>query len=254
MRRQGRRLAAAAAAGLAFAGFAALGVWQLDRLAWKEALIAAVDARVSAPPAAPPGPAAWPAVSAERDGYRHVRVNGVFDNARETLVQAVTEAGPGFWVLTPLHTDQGFVVLVDRGFVPADRAPQAARRPGLITGPTTVTGLLRPSEPHGGFLRANQPDAGRWYSRDVVEIAQARGLARAAPYFIDADATPISGGWPRGGMTVVHFRNSHLSYALTWFALAGMTGLWGAWPFLEALRARRRRSGTALAPAHDALG
>jgi surfeit locus 1 family protein len=115
------------------------------------------------------------------------------------------------------------------------------------------------SEPHGGFLRANQPPAGRWYSRDVDAIARARGLPQAAPYFIDADATPNSGGWPRGGLTVIRLRNSHLAYALTWFGLAGMTALWGAWPLVEAMRARRQREGANLAqvptrPSHDPLG
>lgn len=254
MRRKGKRVLALAAAGLAFAGFMGLGVWQVQRLAWKEALIATVDARVAAPPSPPPGPAAWPLVTAAADGYRHVRVHGVFDNARETLVQAVTEAGPGFWVMTPLRADQGFVVLVNRGFVPAGHADQATRRAGLIFGPATVTGLLRPTEPHGGFLRANQPAAGRWYSRDVAAIARTRGIAQAAPYFIDADSTPNSGGWPRGGMTVIRFRNSHLAYALTWFGLAGMTALWGAWPLVEAFIARRRRSGSPSVPAHDRAG
>jgi surfeit locus 1 family protein len=248
MRRTGRKLAGGLAAAAVFAGFVALGVWQVERLAWKRELIAAVDARVSAAPVAPPGPQSWPQVSAKADAYRHVRVSGVFDNGRETLVQAVTEAGPGFWVLTPLRTDAGYEVLVNRGFVPPAFAAAAARRAGLVSGHATDTGLLRISEPHGGFLRANRPAAGRWYSRDVAAIAQARGLRQAAPYFIDADATPNAGGWPRGGLTVVRFRNSHLAYALTWFALAGMTALWGAWPLVETMRKRRRRAGAALAP------
>jgi surfeit locus 1 family protein len=79
------------------------------------------------------------------------------------------------------------------------------------------------SEPHGGFLRANDPAAGRWYSRDVSAIARARGLGHIAPFFIDADASPNPGGYPRGGLTVVAFRNDHLVYALTWFALAGLS-------------------------------
>ena len=86
---------------------------------------------------------------------------------------------------------------------------------------TTVVGLLRLSEPDGGFLRANDPAGDRWFSRDVAGIAKARGLSGpVAPYFIDADATPNPGGWPRGGLTVVRFANSHLIYALTWFGLA----------------------------------
>jgi len=234
-----RRWAAVAAGVVLFCGFMGLGVWQLFRLQWKLDLIARVDARVHAAAVAPPGPRAWSAVSRTADEYRHVRVHGRFENGKETLVQAVTEAGPGFWVMTPLRTDQGFEVLVNRGFVPPDKAAPATRREGAVGGETAVTGLLRISEPHGGFLRANRPTDGRWYSRDVAAIAQARGLSRTAPYFIDADATPNPGGWPRGGLTVVRFRNSHLVYALTWFGMAGMTALWGAWPLIERRRSRR---------------
>lgn len=234
-----RRLLPLVLGTILFAGFVALGVWQLQRLAWKLDLIARVDARVHAAAAPAPGPADWPAISARRDEYRHVQVRGTFDNAHETLVQAVTELGPGYWVITPLTTAQGDSVLINRGFVPADQAALASRRAGLIEGPATVTGLLRMSEPHGGFLRANQPAAGRWFSRDVAAIARADGLSRAAPYFIDADATPNAGGWPRGGMTVIRFHNSHLVYAMTWFALAAMVALWGAWPAIAARHARR---------------
>jgi surfeit locus 1 family protein len=246
----GRGLLAIAAGLLLFAGFTGLGVWQLYRLQWKLDLIARVDARVHAAPTAPPGPGAWSAVSKTADEYRRVRVSGAFENNRETLVQAVTDAGPGFWVMTPLRTDRGYEVLVNRGFTPTEEAAQASRRQGLVSGETTVTGLLRLSEPHGGFLRANQPAAGRWYSRDVAAIGEARGLPKLAPYFIDADATPNPGGWPRGGMTVIHFRNSHLAYALTWFGMAGMTALWGAWPLIEARRSRRRRTGATLSRLH----
>jgi surfeit locus 1 family protein len=251
IRSRGWRGGARAPAALLFCGFAGLGVWQLQRLAWKLDLIARVDARVHAAPVAPPGPQAWAQISAAQDEYRRVRVHGVFDNDRETLVQAVTDLGPGFWVMTPLRTDSGEEILINRGFTPPERADKASRAAGLPTAPVTVTGLLRISEPHGGFLRANQPTAGRWYSRDVAAIAKARGLANVAPYFIDADSTPNAGGWPRGGLTVVHFRNSHLAYALTWFGLAGMTVLWGAWPSLEAARSRRRRRTSGAPPAPD---
>lgn len=247
---RGRRLAALAAGLVLFAGFVGLGAWQLQRLAWKEALIARVDARIHAPPVAPPAPPAWGQVAAGTDEYRRVRLSGTFLNDSETLVQAVTEAGPGFWVMTPLRTAAGEVVLVNRGFVPQAFAAQATRRAGLVEGPATVTGLLRISEPHGGFLRANAPAQGRWYSRDVAAIARARGLAGAAPYFIDADAAPNAGGWPRGGLTVVRFRNSHLAYALTWFSLAAMVVLWGAWPMLQSVRKRRPGPGADLAAAH----
>jgi surfeit locus 1 family protein len=245
-----KRALALVAGALLFTGFSGLGVWQLERLAWKRDLIARVDARVHAAPAEPPGPKAWSQISAQGDAYRRVRLAGVFENDRETLVQAVTEKGPGFWVMTPFRSDAGYVVLVNRGFVPPELRAPATRPAGLIDGHTSVTGLLRISEPHGGFLRANQPTAGRWYSRDVAAIAAARGVGPAAPYFVDADARPNPGGWPMGGLTVVRFRNSHLSYALTWFSLAGMVALWGAWPLLQAARSRRRRTGANLTPIH----
>ncbi|MGN6818029.1 MAG: SURF1 family protein [Sphingomonas sp.] len=202
-------------------GFAALGVWQVERRAWKLELIARVDARVHAAPAALPPPAAWSRINDKDDAYRRITATGTFDHADETLVQALTERGGGFWVLTPLRTARG-TVLVNRGFVPEELRDPASRRAGQVMGPVTVTGLLRISEPRGTLLRSNDPAAGRWYSRDVAAIARARHLGTVAPFFIDADATPDPGGYPVGGLTVIRFRNSHLVYALTWFALSGL--------------------------------
>lgn len=208
---------------VAFAGFVSLGVWQAQRRTWKLALIEHVNARVHAAPAPAPGPAAWRGITANKDAYRHVAVTGRYENDRETLVQANTELGPGFWVLTPFQTARGFTVLVNRGFVPPERRTPASRPDGQIAGATTVSGLLRVSEPGGAFLRTNAPAAGRWYSRDVAAIAKARGLGTVAPYFIDADAAHLPTDAPVGGLTVVHFRNAHLQYALTWFGLALLT-------------------------------
>lgn len=203
--------------------FIALGVWQVQRLAWKAELIAQVESRIHAAPTPAPGPADWPKISRENDQYRQVFARGVYLHDHETLVQAVTDLGAGFWVLTPMRTDQGFDVLVNRGFVPADRRKAATRAAGQLAGEQDVTGLLRITEPHGGFLRANDPANDLWRSRDVAAIAAARGLTKVAPYFIDAGAGPNPGGWPRGGLTVVRFPNSHLAYALTWFGMAILT-------------------------------
>ena len=137
------------------------------------------------------------------------------------MVEALTERGPGFWVVTPLRTARG-VILVNRGFVPPERRLPATRLQARTAGMVTVTGLLRLSEPEGRVLRANRPGEDRWYSRDVAAIARRRALGPVAPYFIDADATPSPGGVPVGGLTVVQFRNPHLVYALTWFALAAL--------------------------------
>jgi len=204
--------------GLVLAGEAlllALGAWQLRRLEWKRDLIARVEQRAHAPAVEAPDGSRF---DAGRDEYRAVSVRGRFLNDRETLVQAVTRLGSGYWVLTPLATDRGFTVLVNRGFVEASRRP--SRDWGRREGDTTVAGLLRLSEPGGGFLRDNQPSADRWYSRDVAQIAATHGLQGVAPYFIDAAAEPTDAQGPAGGLTVLRFNDNHLQYALTWFALA----------------------------------
>lgn len=218
-----------------------LGIWQVHRRTWKLELIRQVDTRVQAPAAAAPGPAEWPNVSAAHDAYRHVRATGVFQHDAETMVQASTALGPGYWVLTPLLTGEGFSVLVNRGFVPPERRDPVTRRTGQLQGAVTVVGLLRITEPKSGFLRANDPGFGRWFSRDVQAIADARHLGTTAPYFVDADATANPGGFPVGGLTVISFPNSHLVYAVTWFALAAMVAGGSTYATREEWRRRRRR-------------
>ncbi|VTU16367.1 SURF1 family protein [Variovorax sp. PBL-E5] len=227
-----------------FAGFVALGTWQVERRAWKLDLIARVEVRVHAPAVAAPGTAQWPQLNAAHDEYRHVRVSGIFLHDRETLVQASTELGAGFWVLTPLRMQEGGVVLVNRGFVPPEAREPAAHAAAEADASTRVTGLLRMTEPGGGFLRHNDPAANRWYSRDVQAIAGARGLDHVAPFFIDADAAPRAAGaprtWPAGGLTVISFPNNHLVYAITWYALALMTAL-AAWRVAREETGRQHR-------------
>jgi surfeit locus 1 family protein len=206
----------------AFVVLMSLGVWQVERRAWKLALIDRVEQRVHAPAQPIPSPASWPAVSPANDEYRHVSVSGRFLHDRETLVQAVTEEGPGYWVLTPLERDDGATILINRGFVPSGRRDPSTRQGGNPGGQVEVTGLLRMTEPKGGFLRDNVPQHNRWYSRDVAAIAAARDLRNVAPFFVDADAGSQSGNDPIGGLTVVRFPNNHLIYALTWFTLAFM--------------------------------
>ncbi|MGS0740906.1 SURF1 family protein [Glaciimonas sp. GG7] len=237
-------------AALVFAGFVALGTWQLKRLQWKLDLIEQVTQRVHAPAVAAPGPERWPQINAEADAYRHVRVVGTFLYSLTTKVQAVTELGNGFWLLTPLRAADGSVVLINRGFVPAkpgDYRPHDAPTTVSSTDPSTIstiTGLLRISEPGGAFLRHNDPTENRWYSRDIAAIAAARNLSlpHVAPYFVDADAAQpgiVEDGTsehPVGGLTVIAFHNSHLVYALTWYALALML----AWACYWGIREERR--------------
>lgn len=255
-------------AGLVFLVLLGLGGWQVARLQWKLDLIARVDARVNATAVEAPVAQDWSSVSVTSDAYRHVRVTGQFVYGRSVRVQAVTERGSGFWLLTPLRRSNGDVVLVNRGYVPA-RAGDWLPKTGLAadTAPrlgavTTVTGLLRISEKGGAFLRRNDPAAHRWYSRDVGAIAAAGGLVDAvgpvAPYFIDADAASSGrladdpdSEQPVGGLTVISFHNSHLVYAITWFTLALMLGAAVLWNLRDERRAQRAGSLVATPAAND---
>lgn len=223
----------------------------MQRLDWKRDLIARVEARIGATPEAPPARADWAAVNAAADEYRRVRAEGIFLDDRETLVQAVTDLGGGYWVMTPLRQADGTTVLINRGFVPPERRDPATRprKPENAV----VTGLLRMSEPGGGFLRRNDAEAGRWYSRDVAAIAAAKGLREMAPYFIDADADTEKGRMPVGGLTVVSFSNNHLVYAATWYALALMV-VGAAWVVVrEVRRVGRVRHRSQVAPVPEEL-
>lgn len=202
----------------AFAGFIALGVWQVQRLAWKEDLIARVDARVHADPVTAPAQGDWATVNKASYEYLRVQITGEYLAEGISLVAAATEEGQGYWVMVPLQRADGSWVYINRGFVPQSLREQAGRGDFAPDGEVSVTGLLRLNEPGGGVLRDNVPTEDRWYSRDVQAMAEQDGLAPVAPFFIDADASEQPG--PVGGLTVIRFPNNHLVYAITWFALA----------------------------------
>jgi surfeit locus 1 family protein len=242
VRRQGSSLFLAALALLLIVLFAGLGTWQVFRLQWKLDLIARVDARVHAVPAAPPPAARWSGINANDDEYRRLELHGTYLYDLTTPVQALTEQGSGYWLLTPLCVTDGTIVIVNRGFIPSDLGAPTRYDPRVASdtpcaaaaashdAPARVTGLLRISEPHGSFARNNDAAANRWYSRDVAAIAATRKLGTVAPYFVDAGAgqnQADSPDRPAGGLTVVSFHNSHLVYAFTWYALALMVA--GAW-------------------------
>ncbi len=226
-----------------FAGLCALGTWQVHRLAWKRALIAQVDERAHAPATPAPGKNEWAGLTSDNAEYRHVSVAGTYSFDQQTLVQAATELGSGYWVMTPLKLDDGSTVLINRGFVlPEWRKAQAST--AQPPAPAQVTGLLRMGEPGSGFLRNNDPASNLWYSRDLPAIAAARGLTDVAPYFIDADAASSAGKDPAkapvGGLTVINFPNNHLVYAITWYALALMV-IVGVVIFVREEKKARRR-------------
>ena len=242
------RISMAVIAVLMFAGFFALGTWQIIRLQWKLDLIARVEQRVHAAAVAAPRAAEWPQVAAESHEYRRVTLPGVYLPQLATKALASTERGAGYWLMTPLCTADG-IVMINRGFLPAgdggwkaepgvraDNGVQACAAAHAAGAPVVaVTGLLRLSERSGSVLRKNEPERNFWYSRDLSAIAAARGLPAVAPFFIDVDAqgeAPAVVGQapaPVGGMTVVSFPNNHLVYAITWYGLALMVACAAVW-------------------------
>ncbi len=219
-----------------FAGFMGLGLWQVQRQVWKNGLIERVDSRIHADPVAAPPPVE--VIERDKHEYLRVRVTGRFRHNLETPVMSVSDLGPGWWILTPMETDQGFTVLVNRGFVPQEMKA-ADTRP---TGPdqATVVGLLRLDEGSKGFMRDNDPAANNWFARQVKAILEARGVTGpVASYFIDAQQIEgvAADSWPRAGLTVVRFSNNHTVYALTWFGLAAGS----VFAMVLVLRERRRR-------------
>lgn len=213
----------------AFAILVGLGVWQLQRLAWKEALIEAATERPDAPARAAPGPDAWPTFDIDAWRYARVSLTGTFgeDEAHAWTVLSDpkgTLAGPGYFIVAPFTTTDGWHVLVNRGFVPED-AKEASARPGSAPseGVVTVEGLVRRDDTPNFATPEPNREENRWFSRHVDAMAAAFGLPRdsTAPYSVDlvaAESPP--GGLPQAGESQVSFSNNHLQYALTWFGLA----------------------------------
>jgi len=125
-------------------------------------------------------------------------------------------------VLTPLLEPGGRIVLVNRGFIPAELKDPAKRAAGQILGTVRVQGLLRlpPAGKPTWFLPDNRPDLNYWFWVDLPAMSAADKLDRVASFYIDTDASPNPGGWPKGGVTRLALPNDHLQYAITWFSLA----------------------------------
>jgi surfeit locus 1 family protein len=197
----------------------ALGVWQLQRLEWKSRLIAERATAVAAAPVSPPQTLA----EARALEFHRLTVEGVFLHDKEILRNAIAAKGDaGFDVLTPLREEGGRIVFVNRGFVPTELKDPATRPTGQLAGTVRVSGLLRvpPDKKPGWFIPDNRPDRNAWFWIDLRAMAAADGLANVAPFYIDADAEPNPGGWPKGGVTPLALPNDHLQYAITWFSLA----------------------------------
>jgi surfeit locus 1 family protein len=204
----------------AFLVLLGLGSWQLERLHWKEGLIAQRGAAMNAPPV--PLPASVD--EARTEEFHNVRVRGELLNDKELYLAATNEIGTvGKQVFTPLRLEDGRVLFVNRGFVPDDRKDPARRAEGQRAGPVEIEGRIRiapETKPHW-FVPDNRPDRNFWFYPDLTAMAAADALGGVLPFYIDAGPAPNPGGWPKGGVTRLdNIPNNHLQYAITWYALA----------------------------------
>ncbi len=223
-----KRLAFATLLVCAIFGFAGLGAWQVQRLAWKQDLVRQTEIKLAAAPVDAPRPVRWADIGT-KDAYTRVTVKGEYMPGKDAFVLASTVHGRGFWVMTPLQSENSGIVFINRGFIRSDQKEMLQTPQGEVT----VSGLLRLSEPNGSLLQKNVPNENRWYSRDIGAIAASLHVGVAAPYFIDeaASATANENAIPVPGLTVVQFRNHHLQYAAVWFCLAALS-LYGLWRVL----------------------
>ncbi len=220
---------------LAMAVLIGLGTWQAQRLGWKTELIERIEARIAAP--AIPLPGDLTAANVDDLEFTRVRLAGIFRHEAEMIVLARPRKGEaGSRVVTPIETDDGRWVLVDRGWIPIGAEDPARRSQGQIGGKATVDGLLRGRPQTNPFTPDNRPGENVWYWIESEAMAKRAGIA-PLPFYVEAGPAANPGGLPIGGRPVIDIPNNHLQYAITWYGLAA--GLLAVYVFYR--RAERRR-------------
>ena len=213
-----------------------LGIWQLDRKAWKENLIATVTARINRAPQDLPPRASWPRLQQAGTEYSRVTFPAEFLEGQEALVYTSGSPfrpdvkTPGYWVFAPAQLAGGSIVMVNRGFVPAEAKDPASRAQGTPRGTVDIVGVMRWPETRGVFTPADDPKTNVWYLRDPAGIAAAKKWATNAPFYIDQESPVPPGGLPSPGKLDVHLTDNHLIYAITGFGLAlALAGVYVVW-------------------------
>ena len=232
-RRRGSIVEATVAAVACMAILVGLGVWQLDRKAWKENLIASLTTRLSKAPEPLPPRENWERLTEKNDEYLRVAFPAQFLPGESAFVYTAGSAfrpdvsGPGYWVMTPARVAGGSIVIINRGFVPLNNKEAANTLP---PGSVDIVGVLRWPEQRALFTPENEPQNNLWYVRDPKAIAAAKHWDSVAPFYIDMEAPVPQSGWPKPGKLVAALPDNHLQYALTWFGLAlALGGVYVGW-------------------------
>jgi len=235
-------------AAAALAVLLGLGTWQVERRAWKEALIGEITQRLAAAPGELPPPASWPGLEPAAADFRRVSFRAELLHDREAFIYTSGSAlrsdasGIGYWVFTPARLLGGELVLLNRGFVPEARRDPAARAAGNLSGPVEIIGAIRAPERPGWFTPGDQPAKNLWFARDPAAIAQAKGLGPVAPFYVEQEAPVPPGGLPHPAKLQLNVPNNHLQYAITWYGLAAvLVAVFGAFCWSQRREAARSR-------------
>jgi surfeit locus 1 family protein len=168
--------------------------------------------------------------------FRRVRFRAAFLQDKEALVYSAGSAlrpdvsGPGYWAFTPARAPDGAVLIVNRGFVPADRRDVQTRMAGQVAGELDLVGVLRWPEARSWLTPADSPEKNLWFTRDLAGMAKAKGVERVAPFYVELEEAVPPGGLPRAGRLTLNLPNNHLQYAITWYGLAaGLAGVFLVW-------------------------
>lgn len=210
-----------------------LGTWQVERLYWKESLLADIADRRATEPV-PLSEIKKRTAAGEDIEYRRISLSGIFDHTKERHFFATFEGRTGFYIYTPLTLADGRSVFVNRGFVPYEMKQPATRTAGEVAGEQEITGYARSrlAEKPSMIVPDNDLPKNIFYWKDLDAMAASTGLSDVIPFFVDADGTVQNpGGWPKGGVTQFDLPNSHLQYAVTWYGLAAalLAVVFGMW-------------------------
>jgi surfeit locus 1 family protein len=223
---------------IAFAILVSLGVWQVKRLAWKEALLAQLAANAAAEPV-DLKTAYNMAMAGNNDEFVRVKFTGTYKNDAWMKMLSSYEGGQGWTIITPAASADGWAVVVDRGKLPGQRLEHFDQ----LEGPQEIEGVLR-THPYGqGFFDPNNdPKTNMWYWWDVKGMLAASGLAgKPFPFVVQLLPSSTTVAFPRPDEPKADLANNHLGYAITWFGLAltllGVSGF-----YVYDLRRRRRAS------------
>ena len=206
-----------------------LGIWQVRRLAWKEGVIATIEARIGAEPVllstvTRPDP--------ETDLYRPVTVAGRTTGEELLVLSGQKDFGPGFRVIAVFEAEDGRRILLDRGFIP--EAGRAMPRPGVKL---SVTGNLHWPDDSDSFTPPPDQTTGLWFARDVTAMSES---VKTLPVLVvvrteegdDQGIVPVP-------VDTSHIPNDHLGYAITWFSLAAV---WAGMTAFLLWRIRQRKN------------